>query len=331
MSLRPGWIAALLFCSSALPCPVSARQQQLPDTLDGRVYHVLDGRRVRIRFALGDSLVASRVLAVLDAERPLPGLPDSLPVGVVAVLPHGRRAFDLLAGGSLPEWSAGIAIPSENVLVVPSGEVGSLLQTEGRRVLRHEWAHLGLHQYLTGLRIPRWFDEGYAQWASGGWDAGQAWKLRILLALGRAPPLDSLSLDWPRDRASAEAAYLLGASAVSYLLGESGERGLRLFLERWRGGGSFEQALRSTFGVTSGQFEDDWRRYARENYGWLFVLSHSAIFWMLLALVLLLMVRARAKRNRERMARLRAADLPDEPEFWRVDDEAGGPADEEGG
>jgi hypothetical protein len=200
------------------------------------------------------------------------------------------------------------------------------VDADGRRVLRHEWVHLALHQYLGGVRVPRWFDEGYAQWASGGWDASEAWRLRVLLALGRAPPLDSLSLAWPRDEASADAAYLLAASAVAFLLGESGARGLALFLGRWREDGAFEPALRRTFGMTSSQFEEDWRQDVRRRYGWLFVFSHSAVFWMALALVLLGMMRIRQSRNREHLARLRAGEPPDRPAWW--DESQDGPGEE---
>jgi hypothetical protein len=52
---------------------------------------------------------------------------------------------------------------------------------------------------------------------------------------------------------------------------------------------------------------------------------------MLLGLLLLFMMRMRSKRNRERMARLRAADVPDQPEFWVVEEDEEGPADGEGG
>ncbi|HSG47533.1 MAG TPA: hypothetical protein VLA43_06975, partial [Longimicrobiales bacterium] len=146
--------------------------------------------------------------------------------------------------------------------------------------------------------------------------ASQAWRLRVLIALGRAPPLDSLTLDWPSDRASAGAAYLLAASAVAYLLGDSGDRGLEVFLDRWTRERTFDGALRATFGVTPGQFEEDWRRHVKDQYGWLFVLSHSAVFWTVLALVLLLMARVRHRRNREQMARLRAGEIPDAPAYW---------------
>jgi len=323
--------AALLAVAWGPRGPAAAlAAQEEPWTLDGVPYRDLRGARVRVVFAPGDSLVAPRVLAILEGWPALPGLPGTVPSGVTAVLTHSSAAFDELTGGRVPEWRAGVAVPDLALLVVPTGEGPRVLDPEGRTVLRHEWAHLGLHQALGDLRVPRWFDEGYAQWASGGFDAAEAWRLRLLMALGRTPPLDSLSLTWPRDRASAEAAYLLAASAVTYLLGDSGARGLEVFVERWRERRSFEAALRETFGVTSGQFEEDWRRHVKDRYGWLFVVSHSAVFWMLMALVLLLMVRARRGRNRERLARLRAGELPDRPAWWDPEAPAGPGAPPEG-
>jgi len=296
----------------------------MPDSLAGEPYLALEGARATIHFAPADSLLAERVLGLLDAESPLPGLPDSLPIGVIAVLTHGAEAFDELTGGVVPEWRAGVAIPSQNMLVMPSAEGRSVVGGDGRRTLRHEWAHLGLHAYLGDLRAPRWFDEGYAQWASGGFEALDAWRLRVLLALGRTPPMDSLALRWPSGREEARNAYLLAASAVTYLLEAGGERGLELFLERWRTGRSFDEAMLVTFGITPDRFEEQWKRHVRSRYGWLFVLSHSTIFWGVLALVLLLMMRIRRTRNREKLARLRATEPPDQPAYWEVD-EGGGP------
>ena len=324
--------ARLILTLAACPCaaaPLSAQavdsvgppEAQVPDSLDGERYGSLHGARARIHFAPEDSLVAARVLALLDAQPPLPGLPDSVPSDVTAVLAHTPEAFDELTGGVVPEWRAGVAIPALGMLVMPSGEGPRVLDPEGLRTLRHEWAHLGLHAYLGDLRAPRWFDEGYAQWASGGFDATEAWRLRVLLALGRAPPLDSLDLRWPSDRERARTAYLLAASAIALLLEPAGERGLELFLERWGELRSFDEALRATFGVTPGQFEEDWQRHVRSRYGWLLVLSHSSVFWMVLALLLLLMVRTRRRHNRERLARLRATELPERPAFWAGEEE----------
>jgi len=288
----------------------------VPDSIEGEPYAALVGRRATVYHVPAQAALADRMRALLDAQAALPALPDSLPARVHAVLAHSPAAVDALTGGVVPEWRAGIAVPSLDLLVIPSGEGAGVLSGEGARTLRHEWAHLGLHQTLSGLRIPRWFDEGYAEWASGGFDAMEVWRLRIAMALGRTPPMDSLALAWPSGREEARTAYLLAASAVTYLLEGSGERGLAIFLARWRTGGSFEQALRDTYGVTSGQFEEDWRAHVKARYGWLFVLAHSAIFWTLLGIVLLYMVRVRRERNRERLARMRAEELPDQPAFW---------------
>lgn len=308
------------------PPAVSAAQSVVPDSLDGQAYRSITGVRARIHFASADSLVAGRVGTLLDGQPALPGLPDSIPSNVEAVLAHSPAAFDALTGGVVPEWRAGVAIPSINMLVMPTGEGVRVVDGEGLRTLRHEWAHLGLHGYLGDLRIPRWFNEGYAQWASAGFDASDAWRLRVALATGRAPAMDSLELRWPTDRQEARTAYLLSASAVTYLLEAGGEAGLALFLERWRDGRSFERSFRETFGVTTSQFEGNWKRHVKRRYGWLFVLSRSAVFWLVLALVLLFMVRGRRGYNREKLARLRAGELPDDPAFWQDSRPTDGPS-----
>jgi hypothetical protein len=236
---------------------------------------------------------------------------------VVAYIAPDSAAFDSLAGGTVPEWGAAVAVPSLRRMVIPREARRRTRGWTEARVLQHEWAHLGLHEFLPGLQVPRWFDEGYAEWSSGGWSPTEGWRLRVAFALGRAPPLDSLNLGWPRDRASAELAYLLSATAVEYLVRESGERGIRLFLTTWKEGGSFPGAMRRVYGVTVGQFEEDWKKYVRRRYGWPFVLSHSAVFWLTLTLALLVMVRIRRRRNREAMARLRATEPPDEPAYWQ--------------
>ena len=290
---------------------------------------VLGAERVRIHHAPGDSARAARILRFLRAQGPLPGLPDSVPTGVHLYLAPNRAAFDSLTGGRIPEWGAGVAIPSIRRIVLPAFEGRNTRRRDESRVLRHEWAHVGLHQYLAGHRIPRWFDEGYAEWASGGWNAGEGWRLRVALAGGGTPEMDSLTLDWPRERSRAELGYMLAGTAVEYLVRQSGESALGVFLRRWREVGGFEEALRGVYGVTVSQFEEDWREYVKDTYGWLFVLSHSVVFWLFLALVLLAMVWIRRRRNRAAMARLRATEPAEEPPWWRWEPGEGGEDDVE--
>ena len=272
----------------------------------------------RLRFVHwpGDGPRAARLLDAIERQPALPGLPPEVPTAAVFFLAPDVVTWDALTGGQIPEWGAGVAIPGQRLAVIPVDQGGRGSLADRDRTALHEWAHLGLHEYLAGLRIPRWFDEGYAQWASGGWDVGEAWRLRLSLARGGAPPLDSLNLAWPSDRASAELAYLLSASAVEFLIAESGERGMTVFLARWQESGDFEESFRATFGLTTGSFETRWVEHVKRRYGWVLVLYQTAAFWLLAGIALLLLLRVRRRRDRERMARLRASDPPDEPAYW---------------
>ena len=301
---------------ASLATPAFPPAQTAPPRQDLPRYSVLERRGITVRYPSGDSLRAERILNLLANAPALPALPPGLPATATVHLAASEEDFLTLAGGAVPEWGAGVALPAQRTIVLPLYAGDRTRGWSEARVVRHEWAHLGLHEYLEGLRVPRWFSEGYAEWASGGWNAAEGWRLRIAMAGGRTPPLDSLALAWPADRASAEIAYMLSATAVEYLVAASGERGLELFLARWREGTSFEAALRRTFGVTSGQLEGDWGKYVRRRYGWLLVLSQSLVFWALLATLLAVMVAVRRRRGRLRMARLRATELPDDPAFW---------------
>ncbi len=298
--------------------PVAAAAQRAGETPPDARYRQMtdpDGR-VTVHYTPGDSARAARTLSFLAGQPPLPALPPSVPDSVRVYLAPDEAAFDSLTGGRIPEWGAGVAVPGLRTIVMPAfSERGSSGWSEAR-TLRHEWAHLGLHQWLQGLRIPRWFDEGYAEWASGGWDAEQGWQLRVALARGALPDMDSVSLAWPRDRSQAQLAYMLAGTAFEYLIRTSGERGVELLLERWREERSFSTALRRVYGVTPGQFEEDWQEYVKDRYGWLFVLSRSAVFWLFLALALLVLFWIRRRRQRREMARLRATEPPESPAFW---------------
>ena len=272
--------------------------------------------RLRVVFWPGHQGRADRVVRNLEARPQLPGLPADYPRAAVVFLAPDEARWEALTGGRAPHWGAGVAIPARSRIVLPVFQTPwDGFQAEGR-TLRHEWAHLGLHDYLDGIIIPRWFDEGYAQWASGSWNMQEAWRLRFILAGDRAPPLDSLTLQWPRDRGEAEVAYLLSATAVHYMVRDAGAPGMEVLLSRWREDGDFEAAFRRTFGITTSTFEGRWLDHVQRRYGFLFILGQSTVFWLLLGVVLLALFRIRRRRDRERMEELRATEPPDLPAYW---------------
>lgn len=262
---------------------------------------------------------------MLQASAPLPGLPAAAPAygkSIRIILADSDAHFDAITGGIIPEWGAGVAIPAEGIIVMPGYGGGRGAAVDLRRTLRHELAHIALHRQLAPARIPRWFNEGYATWVSGALDMEGGWQLRIAFATNRAPPLDSLELSWPRATGDARIAYLLSASVVEYLVRQSGEHALTLFLQRWRSSQNIEQALASTYGISLDQLETHWRRDVRKRYGWFAVASNAAIFSAGATMILLVLFAIRRRRDRRKLALLRASEPPDMPAYWNEDEDA---------
>ena len=64
-------------------------------------------------------------------------------------------------------------------------------------MLRHELAHLALHERLGDLP-PRWFDEGYASVAAREWRRDDVLAANVALALRGTPSLDQLDESFSR-------------------------------------------------------------------------------------------------------------------------------------
>jgi hypothetical protein len=268
---------------------------------------ILTSGHVRVVYPAGQRARAEEVAALANRPMRLPGLGDAVvPESTTIYVAATRAAFDSLAGGDAPEWAGGVAIPETRTIIIPAFAVGDA-PYEPVVTLRHELAHVILNARLPHP-IPRWFDEGYAEIASGGWDGESAWQLRVAFVTGRAPPLDSLALGWPAGADRARLAYLLSATAVLHLERRDGEAGFRLLLDNWRRDGSLDAAVRTTYGLTMGQLEDEWRASVKRDYGWLQALSSTSAVWMLTLAVLFIAWLPRRKRNRAKLAEMRAEE-----------------------
>ncbi len=232
---------------------------------------------------------------------PVAELDGGLTVWLVSEF-EGRT--DLPVAGPEP-WVAGYALPAERLILLRAVSAEGGL-TPMRQVLRHEIAHLALHA-ATGGNVPRWLDEGYAQYVAGAWSAEDAWRLRFLFLRGEGA-LGEISLRFPRQEESAQLAYLLSYTAAAELIAVAGEIGIERVFERLRAGERFDAALRGVYGITADQFEQRWRRTVASRYGWLYVLSRASVFWVALTTALLLLGWRRRRYNRLRWEALRRAD-----------------------
>jgi hypothetical protein len=225
-----------------------------------------------------------------------PGLGVRSPGPLRLILVPDARRLDSLTAGRAPSWGAAVAVPGARTI---------LLRADGDdlyRTLRHELAHLALHQAVP-VRVPLWFDEGYAAWAAGEWERLGSIELNLAVVRGAIPELSGLDGALRATENTADAAYALAASAVTELARRNPSKSRTPLLTRLGAGRDFEAAVRETTGLSLSQFEIQWRRDLRRRYSlatWLL----AGGGWGLLAVLLWVLVRLRRRADRARRAAL---------------------------
>jgi hypothetical protein len=243
-----------------------------------------------------------------QADRPAdwPGLGRVAPGPMqLVVVPDGRR-LDSLTRGRAPRWGAGVALPETRTIVIRAD--GADLP----RTVRHELAHLALHQRVP-VRVPLWFDEGYAGWAAGEWERLGVLELNLAVARGALPGLRALDGALRASETTADAAYALAYSAVAELARRNPSGSITPLMDRLMSGEDFDAAVLATTGMSVDRFEEAWQRSIRQRYGlvtWLL----AGGGWLLLAVAVLGLVHLRRRADRPRREAL--------DQGWVVDPEA---------
>jgi hypothetical protein len=175
-------------------------------------------------------------------------------------------------------------------------------------------AHLTLHR-MVRVRVPLWFEEGYAGYAAGEWERLGGLELNLALVRGKVPDLRSLDGALRGTPVTADAAYGLAVTAVSELARRNPERTLDALMRRLKAGDSFDEAVLRTTGLTPSRFEEEWQRAVRRRYDlgtWLV----AGGGWAVMAVVLMGLAGLRRRRDRARRAAL--------DEGWEISPEDAG-------
>lgn len=271
----------------------------------------LDAGRFTIVSTAADARLARALLESAQARDTFPGLarPKARVLIAIAGSPAQFRAW---VGPHAPEWGAAIAIPDEQRIVMQGRFAGSDAG-DPRIVLRHELAHLALHEHLG--RLPsRWFDEGYASVSAGEWTRDQLFETSLGMVWRSLPTLDALDAGFRGGGVEAGWHYALAHRVVAELDALSGPAGMAPFLSYWRETGSFEKALRFAYGLTGEAFEKHWRRETRRRYGALAMVTDVSLAVGLFSLILAPVFVNKRRRDRQRLEDLRAADARQDAE-----------------
>ncbi|NUQ21947.1 MAG: hypothetical protein HOQ09_13445, partial [Gemmatimonadaceae bacterium] len=216
----------------------------------------LDRGRFTVVYYPKDERLARSVANAAVADDSFPGLPRPTQRVLVALAPDRRRFRDWV-GPDAPEWGAAIAFPESHRIVLHGRDAGGRAG-DPMVTLRHELAHLALHEALGDLP-PRWFDEGYASYSAGEWGRDEVLSTSYALVLRQLPSLDSLDDYFTAGEDRAGQGYALAQRAVTELASLDERRGLTLFFQYWKSTGSMDKAIRAAYGLTLADFDLRWR------------------------------------------------------------------------
>jgi len=198
--------------------------------------------------------------------------------------------------------------------------------------LRHELCHLLLRRYIDADHLPRWFNEGVAQWSSDGISelliARRENHLQAAVLSGNLVSLDQLSRTFPGDRDGLLLAYEESRSMVAYIVRQHGTAGMLSILRFMREGDAVEVAVRKALEIPFYQLETQWHDHLRKTGTWLVWVSVNLyeIIFLLAALVTAAGGIRRLLKNRQLPDDLEDEDDDDDPEMQEQTEDTGSDA-----
>ncbi len=211
-----------------------------------------------------------------------------------------RKDFLKMAGDSLV---VAFAVPQKNLIVIDNSKMikrpFSLATT-----LKHELAHLLLHQYIRADIFPRWLDEGLCQWASDG--IGEVIRDSKSSLLNRAAfsgkfiRLRELEQDFPPDEKSRLLAYEESKSFVAYLAARFGREIIFKVLHHMGSGLSAEAAIQKASLIPFETLEKEWQHSLRKKTTWFALLSYylyEIVFTLMAFITVYAFIRRRIKKK----------------------------------
>lgn len=157
-------------------------------------------------------------------------------------------------------WEGGVAFPEYGIVAIgiAPGNLGW-----GKRAVAHELAHQVSYQvtYSPYSDLPTWLEEGLAMYAEGELLPEQALSLTKAAEEGRLFSLRSLASAFPADPSQARLAYAQSHSLVEFLVKSRSRDSMRAFLQAFRDGLAYEEALKGVYGLDVEGLDRAWREY----------------------------------------------------------------------
>jgi hypothetical protein len=205
-----------------------------------------------------------------------------MPNSPVVVL-RTHDAFQEVAGNELV---TAFAQPTRNLVVIDYSKMGRF-PSDLNDTLVHELVHLVLHHNIDSASLPKWLDEGVAQWVSGGvadimYTGGKDLFRKAVLS-NSLIPLAELTSGFPERPNGLILAYEQSKSFTEFIVRQYGEEKLRLLMWHLQKHGKIEAAVNETFGVSLDSIEQAWKKDLSGGTSWI-AYTADHLPWLLFSL-----------------------------------------------
>jgi len=212
-----------------------------------------------------------------------------LRVDPVVVLMRNNDAFQEMAGNRLV---TAFAVGGRNLIVIDYSRMDRI-PFDLEDTFKHELTHILLHQRIGDSYLPKWLDEGVAQWASGGiadiMRTGDKDLLQQAVLSHRVLSLKNISSNFPDSPNGLILAYEESKSFTEFIVKHYGESQLRLLLQGLEKQGTIEQAVYDSYGVSLDVLEQRWEKGLIKENSWIAYMADH-MYWLLFFLAALITI-----------------------------------------
>jgi hypothetical protein len=216
------------------------------------------------------------------------------------LLIKNRSTFKGLAGSNL---IVAYAVPQKKLIVIDY----SKMKTDPFKIevtLKHELCHLLLHHHIQREKLPKWLDEGIAQWVSGGIAELLIDKKGSLLDAailsGKYISIRALTNRFPRERNSFMLAYEESKSLTEYIVRQYGRDGLLMVLGYLKDGDEVDQAILKGLSISLDELEEKWLYHLKKRTTWItYLINHLYEILFFLAAVSFIRVLMKKRAYKE--------------------------------
>ncbi len=160
------------------------------------------------------------------------------------------------------EWTGGVAFPDYGIIAIGIAPNEASLKW-GKQALAHELAHLVIHQIAFSCYggFPTWLDEGLAMYAEGELSREYKSLLSKATSKGRLISVRSLASPFSAYPGQARLSYAQSYSLLEFLIDSYGREKMLQFLNVFRRGSGYDEALTEVYGFDMEGLDALWRAH----------------------------------------------------------------------